>query len=112
MSRMIERRITKPKLARSCLVKTVVCVRNPGPTAEVAIRKAAPKMIEVNDLVLSGLAIYRSDSDPVHAKGLVYLASNRVRVLAVSMDADGFCDYRYHYGFDRSHPPIADHIQH
>jgi len=29
-------------------VKTVVCVRNPGPTAEVAIRKAAPsKVLEV-----------------------------------------------------------------
>ena len=33
----------KPKLVVSCWVKTVVWVRNPGPTAEVAIKKAAPK---------------------------------------------------------------------
>ena len=41
MSRRMEIRITKPKLARSVLVKLAVCVRNPGPMAEVAIRKAA-----------------------------------------------------------------------
>ncbi len=46
ISRMIERRMTKPKLARSCLVKTVVCVRNPGPTADVAIRNAAPNITD------------------------------------------------------------------
>src|SRR5206468_1134367 len=35
-------RITNPKLADNCSVNTVVWVRNPGPIAEVAIRKAAP----------------------------------------------------------------------
>ena len=32
----------KPKLVRSCWVKTVVCVMNPGPMADVAIKNAAP----------------------------------------------------------------------
>ena len=36
-------RITNPKLAPSFPVNTVVCVRKPGPMAEVAIRKAAPR---------------------------------------------------------------------
>jgi hypothetical protein len=30
-------------------VKTVVCVKNPGPIAEVAIKKAAPKMTDENE---------------------------------------------------------------
>jgi hypothetical protein len=34
--------MAKPKLAYSWEVKTVVLVRNPGPIAEVAIKKAAP----------------------------------------------------------------------
>lgn len=34
-------RITNPKLANSLLVNTAVCVRNPGPIADVAIKKAA-----------------------------------------------------------------------
>jgi hypothetical protein len=40
----MEIRITKPKLASNFCVKTVVCVRKPGPIAEVAIKKAAPEM--------------------------------------------------------------------
>ena len=44
MSNSIDSRITKPKLASSCWVKTVVCVKNPGPIAEVAIKKAAPNI--------------------------------------------------------------------
>ncbi len=43
-------RMTKPKLARSYPVNTVVCVRNPGPTADVAIKKAAPRITEPIDL--------------------------------------------------------------
>jgi hypothetical protein len=42
MSNSIDNKITKPKLASSCCVKTVVWVRNPGPIADVAIKKAAP----------------------------------------------------------------------
>ena len=42
MSNSIEQRITNPKLVTNCCVKTVVWVMNPGPIAEVAIRKAAP----------------------------------------------------------------------
>ena len=38
-----EIRMIKPKLVASCSVKTVVCVKKPGPTAEVAIKNAAPK---------------------------------------------------------------------
>ena len=39
---MMETTIAKAKAAFSWSVKTVVCVKNPGPMAEVAIRKAAP----------------------------------------------------------------------
>ncbi|MNV74467.1 hypothetical protein D3C71_1676880 [compost metagenome] len=42
ISIMIELRMTKPKLAPRDCVKTVVCVKKPGPMAEVAIRNAAP----------------------------------------------------------------------
>jgi hypothetical protein len=42
MSSRIEISIANPKLAKRVLVKTVVTVKNPGPMAEVAIRKAAP----------------------------------------------------------------------
>ena len=41
-SKSTDTRIANPKLAPSWLVKTAVCVRNPGPIALVAIRKAAP----------------------------------------------------------------------
>ena len=44
MSRIMEIKITKPKLASKLLVKTAVWVRKPGPIAEVAIRKAAAMM--------------------------------------------------------------------
>ena len=37
-------RMTNPKLVRSSCVKTEVCVRKPGPIAEVAMRKAAPSI--------------------------------------------------------------------
>ena len=43
-SSRIEIRITNPKLVKSSWVKTDVWVRNPGPIAEVAIRKAAPNI--------------------------------------------------------------------
>jgi len=46
MSNRIEIRIRKPKLVSSCSVNKDVCVRKPGPIAEVAIRKAAPSMAE------------------------------------------------------------------
>jgi hypothetical protein len=42
MSNSIDNKITKPKLASSCWVNTVVWVKNPGPIADVAIKKAAP----------------------------------------------------------------------
>src|SRR5690242_14734122 len=44
-SKRTETRIAKPKLARSCPVKTAVWVRKPGPMALVAMRKAAPTRI-------------------------------------------------------------------
>jgi len=46
MSNRIEIRITNPKLVSSCSVNKDVCVRKPGPIAEVAIRNAAPSMAE------------------------------------------------------------------
>lgn len=42
----MEIKITKPKLASSFSVNTVVCVRKPGPIADVAIKKAAPKIAD------------------------------------------------------------------
>ncbi|MPN49663.1 hypothetical protein SDC9_197285 [bioreactor metagenome] len=42
MSNIMDIRITKPKLAANFWIKTVVCVKNPGPIADVAIKKAAP----------------------------------------------------------------------
>ena len=42
ISKIIDVKMTKPKLASSCSVNTVVCVKNPGPIDDVAIRKAAP----------------------------------------------------------------------
>ena len=35
--------MAKAAEAKSCCVKTVVCVKNPGPMADVAIRNAAPR---------------------------------------------------------------------
>jgi hypothetical protein len=46
MSNKIEMRITNPKLVSNCSVNSDVCVRNPGPMADVAIRNAAPRMAE------------------------------------------------------------------
>ena len=42
-----ETNITKPKLVISCCVNTVVCVRNPGPMEELAIKNAAPSTAEL-----------------------------------------------------------------
>jgi hypothetical protein len=42
-----ETNITKPKLVISCCVNTVVCVKNPGPIEELAIKNAAPKTAEL-----------------------------------------------------------------
>src|SRR5687768_197444 len=50
---MTEIRIAKAKLAPRRSVKTAVCVRNPGPTADVAIRNAAP--IRVDRTVLRSM---------------------------------------------------------
>jgi hypothetical protein len=44
ISSKTEIKITKPKLAINSLVNLVVCVKKPGPIAEVAMRKAAPRM--------------------------------------------------------------------
>src|SRR5699024_5772871 len=41
-SKTNEIKITKAKLAANCWVKTVVCVKKPGPTEDVAIKNAAP----------------------------------------------------------------------
>ena len=46
MSNKIEIRITKPKLVNNCSVNKDVCVRKPGPMAEVAIKNAAPSIAE------------------------------------------------------------------
>src|SRR5687768_12131905 len=50
---MTEIRIAKAKLAPRRSVKTAVWVRNPGPIADVAIRKAAP--IRVDRTVLRSM---------------------------------------------------------
>lgn len=39
-------KITNPKEFRYCSVRVVVCVREPGPVAEVNIRNAAPKRVD------------------------------------------------------------------
>jgi hypothetical protein len=39
-------RITNPNEVSSSAVNLLVCVRKPGPMAEVAIRKAAPRIAE------------------------------------------------------------------
>ena len=44
ISNRTEMIITNPKLDKSCCVNTVVCVKKPGPIADVAIKKAAPVM--------------------------------------------------------------------
>ena len=36
-----------PKLVANCCVNTDVCVKNPGPIEELAIKKAAPKLTPV-----------------------------------------------------------------
>src|SRR4051794_3364801 len=41
-----EIRITKPKLVERSAVNFAVCVKNPGPIAEVAIKNAAPSIAE------------------------------------------------------------------
>jgi hypothetical protein len=43
---IMDSKITNAKEALYCSVKTAVCVRKPGPIAEVAIMNAAPIMIE------------------------------------------------------------------
>src|SRR5690242_7209313 len=49
MSNNTATRMTKPMLAKSWLVNTVVCVRKPGPMEELAIKKAAPIIAPVFD---------------------------------------------------------------
>ncbi len=44
ISSKTEIKITKPKLASSSLVNLVVCVKKPGPIADVAIKNAAPRI--------------------------------------------------------------------
>ena len=40
-------RITNPKLAIKSAVNFVVCVKKPGPVADVAIKNAAPNMADL-----------------------------------------------------------------
>jgi hypothetical protein len=47
ISSKMDIRMTKPKLVSSCCVNTVVCVMNPGPIAEVAIKNAAPSKADL-----------------------------------------------------------------
>jgi hypothetical protein len=49
MSNKIEIKITNPKLANNVLVNTAVCVRKPGPIADVAIKNAAAIMGELDN---------------------------------------------------------------
>jgi len=48
-STAIEARIANAKSARRALVNTAVCVRKPGPMADVAMRNAAPTMAPASD---------------------------------------------------------------
>lgn len=43
MSKIIEIKMIKPKLAANVLVNVAVCVRKPGPIDDVAIKNVAPK---------------------------------------------------------------------
>ena len=51
MSKMIDIKMIKPKLAISEFVKTAVCVRNPGPIADVAMRNAAAMIGDLKSAV-------------------------------------------------------------
>ena len=55
--RIRDARITKPKLAPNYPVKVEVCVRKPGPIADVAIRKAAPNSAPL-DFFFSLISVY------------------------------------------------------
>ena len=55
-----------------------VCVRNPGPIAEVAIRKAAPNMTERLGLAAGVvLLLIRQDSFSVGQRGLPVIIGQR-----------------------------------
>ena len=82
MSIMMETTIAKAKAAFSLSVKTAVCVRNPGPIAEVAIRKAAPISTLATDSFFSAIFVtsYEILIKPftyIHAKKLLYFLLNR-----------------------------------
>lgn len=87
ISSKIEQRITNPKLVKSCDVKTVVCVMNPGPIAEVAIKKAAPTRAEE-------IPLRSSDFNMILFKNGVYSFCKFKRVLSIAMNADGFGFHR------------------
>ena len=53
MSSSSEIRITNPKEVSRSEVNCAVCVRKPGPIAEVAIRKAAPRMAPAGEDLFS-----------------------------------------------------------
>ena len=62
MSNKIEIKITNPKLVSNCSVNKDVCVRKPGPMAEVAIKKAAPSIAEFFFILLLLLYVLLSQT--------------------------------------------------
>ncbi len=54
ISSSTEIKITNPKLASNVLVKLAVCVKKPGPIAEVAIKNAAPTRGDCENFFLGG----------------------------------------------------------
>ena len=85
-----EIRMTNPKLGPSEAVNVAVCVRKPGPTAEVAIRNAAP--ISAPRPVC--LSVVRFPCICVPAFRLLYCAVSN-RSTTVSSTYSGFCSFSF-----------------
>lgn len=58
-STMIHIRMAKPKLAPSCWVKVAVWVKKPGPTADMAIKKAPPNRGVANGTAVISRFLHR-----------------------------------------------------
>src|ERR1035437_9745497 len=95
-----ETNITKPKLVINCCVNTVVCVRNPGPMEELAIKKAAPKIAEfrlknLNDVYCFFLAMLCSKNHSLQLQGY----ENNSRNYNLIIEVFQICSYTLNSAF-------------
>lgn len=70
ISMTIDARMAKAKLAPNFSVNTAVCVKNPGPIADVAMRKTAPKRID--HLVLPEASALAITSSAILQPSMIY----------------------------------------